>query len=85
MSEPTKKTVLNLEISVSLPDSATDEQRERFRRSLEEQGASTAFTVSVGLPHTATPEEQERFSEALKEAFPDLPVLPEIDTKPIDR
>ena len=80
MPEPTTP-YLQFTIDVSLPDSATDEQHEKFRRKLEELGGSTRLTVAIGLRDSATPEQRERFEEALKGAFPDAP----IDTKPIDR
>ncbi|HTK60298.1 MAG TPA: hypothetical protein VL283_03805 [Candidatus Baltobacteraceae bacterium] len=84
MPEPIPPYV-QLTVEVSLPDSATDEQREAFRRAMEAHGASPQFAVIIGLPSTATPEERERFGKALQETFPDFPVLDVIDTKPIDR
>jgi CHASE1-domain containing sensor protein len=77
--EPTMP-YLQLTVEVSLPDSATDEQREKFRRALEELGGSPTLVIAIGLPPSATPAQRENFEKAMRERFPEAP----IDTKPID-
>ena len=80
MPEP-NPPYLQLTIDVSLPDTATDEQREKFRSALDELGASPRLILSFELPPETTPEQRDRFEDALAEALFASP----IDIKPIDR
>ena len=82
-SEPSGRTapVLRINLEVGPPTEASEEQKERFLRSMQEICGTTGIVIEIGLPDSATPEQRDAFVKALREAFPGY----EIDTKPIDR
>lgn len=76
MSDPSVDSVPIFEftLTVSLPESATDEQRQAFFRELERLGGTSALTVTVGLDPSVPPEKREVFAAALRSALEPPPV-----------
>lgn len=72
--DPAPVPIMTIAIEISLPESATDEQRRIFFRELERLGGTTSLTLTIAVDPAVPSEKREAFAAALRTALEPSPV-----------